>query len=248
MTNNLFNLLILTPSGWKRSNEINEGDVVYGLTESRTIAPVEVRTIDDSVGMLYRFTGANGLFEGYGAYDTGIYTVKDHTVALGSLQYEGLELLERPLGFVYTNFPSFRIVLPTRFDLIPNTSKLSYTEYGSRIADMVKFKHTGLDAQSLSKELSIQFIKTWYQKYFDLIVEDDSMAMDIQHILMRCGIMSYVEKTYSGRMVVRGYDSFIHVTDVRTFDKKSHILRFFDKDDKPLHLVCRTPTQKVFVA
>lgn len=245
-SNILRNLLVLTPKGWVFAEEVNEGDKIYTVTPERTVKTVKV---GDSFkeGMTFHYTGNNGLFEGYGSTNTEIYTLDGHTVAHGDKQTEGLETVSRSLGFLYHN-PTFRSVLPIGFKVIFEPSHIPVTEYGTIVTDMVFKKHTGLNAQRLHPIYAGLYLKTWNLMHGCLLVDDDQMAMDIQHICFRAGTLSYVEKNSKGKLIVKPYDATITVESITLMNEKEKMPCFKGENGETLHCVFRTPTQKMFIA
>lgn len=241
----LRNLLVLTPKGWVFMDEVNEGDKVYTVTPERVIKTVKVKnTVRE--GMMYRYEGNNGTFEGYGTANTELYTLVGHTVANGDRQTEGLETVSSSLEFLFHN-PSFRAVLPINFNLQFETSPYSMNENGNMVTDMVYKKHTGLNAQRLSSVYSGLYVKAWNTLYGRMEVEDDETAMDIQHILLRSGVLSRTIKDQYGHLIVEPYDATITIESIKLVGEKERMTRFLGEDDKHLHVICRSAMQNTFI-
>lgn len=234
---------VLTPNGWVNPNEAKK---IYSVDRNLEISSEEVReTIE--VDTLIHHTSADQTWSGFTAWDLSLlYFQDDFGVANGDFQHTDLTVGEMTGKHLFTNIGNLRVTVPTKFECM-DFQTIDDTRYPNYFVNLVKSKNVCLKVQHFSKTDALSFLETWRSVYGDLLVEDDQMAKDMQHVLIRAGYLSTVDKTPLGRIRVNPIKTNKVLANVKLGNPDNRVLKYINQEGKQIHAVCRSPVGSVFI-
>lgn len=245
MTNQILRYKVLTPKGWLDSDEILEGMEVYSVDTNLKASIVKVSDIMECPSVV-KYTTESSAFEAWTATDMSILYLQDYGVANGKNQHTDVSVGEIAVDFLFRNLNNFRIVVPTSVECV-DSPILSDTRHAKYFDNLVKSKNIGLKVQKFSKSDAINFVAAWHNYYHDIIVDDDQMAMDMQHVFIRAGLLSYASKTPLGRLRVNPYVGNEKITFMKSGQFGSSVLKYTNEEGRQIHTICRSPSQCVYI-
>lgn len=245
MTNQILRYKVLTPKGWLDADEILEGMEVYSVDTNLKASIVKVSDITESPSVV-KYTTESKVLEAWTEIDMSILYLQDYGVANGKRQHTDTTVGEIAVDFLFRNLNNLRIVVPTSVECV-DSPVLSDTRHAKYFDNLVKSKNIGLKVQKFSKSDAINFVAAWHNYYHDLFVDDDQMAMDMQHVLVRAGMLSYVSKTPLGRLRVNPYVGNEKITFMKSGQFGLSVLKYTNEEGKQIHTICRSPSQSVYI-